>query len=261
VARAAERGAWFFLFAGLLWGPARRARAGAARGAPARLAGPPAAFRRRLVVALRRERRHDLLDHAAVSKHLSYKGCSRSTSRSSARGAEIGRYHVPGQLSEYAQTTDLPSLASLFEFLAKPKRVCRDRLGRRPRAIDQHAKAGPGVPEGGANYYVVDDSNSRFIMLFEPARRRRGRPQPAAPLRGAVAAAPPQHEVHADFEGKLELVGYDLPNELERGRTFKIVMYYKVKAPLTSPYKVFLHFDGSGTRFNGDHVPLGASSR
>jgi hypothetical protein len=59
-----------------------------------------------------------------------------------------------------------------------------------------------------------------------------------------------------DFDGKVELVGYDVPAELDRGRTFKITMYYLVKAPIGGAYKVFIHFDGPGNRFNGDHVPL-----
>jgi hypothetical protein len=62
--------------------------------------------------------------------------------------------------------------------------------------------------------------------------------------------------VHADFEGKVELVGYDLPGTISRGREFTITLYYKVKAPLGSNYKVFVHFDGPGHRINGDHVPL-----
>src|SRR5262249_2067213 len=44
--------------------------------------------------------------------------------------------------------------------------------------------------------------------------------------------------------------------QLHRGQTFKIALYYKVNAPLGGSYKVFLHFDGMGTRFNGDHIPL-----
>jgi hypothetical protein len=63
--------------------------------------------------------------------------------------------------------------------------------------------------------------------------------------------------VEADFEGKVQLLGYDVPTDLSRGQDFKMRLYFKVLQPLGGNYKVFVHFDGPGTRFNGDHVPLG----
>ena len=47
-----------------------------------------------------------------------------------------------------------------------------------------------------------------------------------------------------------------LPAEIDRGHTFKITLYSKVNAPVPGAYKTFVHFDGAGTRFNGDHIPL-----
>jgi hypothetical protein len=62
--------------------------------------------------------------------------------------------------------------------------------------------------------------------------------------------------VEADFEGKVKLLGYDLLDSLSRGQDFKIRLYFQVLQPLNASYKVFIHFDGPGSRFNGDHVPL-----
>ena len=50
----------------------------------------------------------------------------------------------------------------------------------------------------------------------------------------------------------------DVPETVSRvtdGR-FTITLHYHVKDRVPAGYKVFLHFDGCGTRFNGDHVPL-----
>jgi hypothetical protein len=65
--------------------------------------------------------------------------------------------------------------------------------------------------------------------------------------------------VQVDFEGKVELLGYDLPAEVDRSHEIKIRLYFKVNQPLGGSYKVFIHLDGQAARINGDHVPLEGS--
>ncbi len=190
----------------------------------------------------------------SVSQHLSYKGLF--TKYRSLGGSELGQYRVPGHGASYynaGKTVDLSSLPQLFEFLAKPARVFVIVSSEDVAPIDQFAKS---RSEGSANYFVVDDSNAHFLLL---SNRLGTGESDLSPLRRQIVREllhPPQHELHVDFEGKVELVGYDLPDELSRGQSFKITLYYKVIAPLGGAYKVFLHFDGPGTRFNGDHIPL-----
>jgi 4-amino-4-deoxy-L-arabinose transferase-like glycosyltransferase len=195
-----------------------------------------------------------------VSKHLSYKGLFVKYKALVGTGSsEIGKYHVPGQLSDYAQTTELASLPQMFEFFGKRERVFVITAADDLPAIDQYARQKPADPTGhGADYFVIDDSNSKFLMLSNqlggeadknPLRRF------VFPVAGGLPRQP-QHPIRVDFEGKVELVGYDLPDELERGKAFKIAMFYKVNAPVGGSHRVFIHFDGPGTRFNGDHTPL-----
>jgi hypothetical protein len=248
---------WLFLVGGVAWA----ALVGLAFALPPRADSPPSS-------SLPLERR-SLLGGAmavslaytlgltfwvipSVSHHLSYKGLFVKFKSLVGTGqSEIGKYHVPGQLSDYAQTIDLPSLSQVFDFLGKPQRVFVIASADDLAAIDQFSKSRGETP-----YYVVDDSNSRFLMLSNRVGEKEADLNPLRRFILKELARKPQHEVHADFEGKVELLGYDLPAELDRGRNFTITMYYKVNAPLGSAYKVFLHFDGSGTRFNGDHVPL-----
>ena len=196
-----------------------------------------------------------------VSTQFSYKELfSKFHSLVGTGNSEIGKYHVPGQLSQYGKTTELSSLPEMFQFLAKPARVFVIAAADDLPAIDQYAKSKGAEAQNGpsVNYYVIDDSNAKFLMLSNQV----GNEKDLNPLKRFLVRVdqglprPPQHEAHADFEGKVELVGYDLPKEIERGHDFTVTLYYKVKQPLPAAYKVFLHFDGAGTRFNGDHVPL-----
>lgn len=195
-----------------------------------------------------------------VSQHLSMKGLFvKYKSIVGTGSSEIGKYHVPGQLSDYGKTTELTSLPQMFDFLGRPERVFVITGADDLPGIDQYAKQRDKEAAGRpATYFVIDDSNSKFLMLSN----RLGGEQDKNPLRRFVLPVeqglphPPQFAVRADFEGKVELVGYDLPLELERGRPFKITLYYKVNQPIAGGYRIFIHFDGPGSRFNGDHTPL-----
>lgn len=194
-----------------------------------------------------------------VSQHLSYKGLfNKYKSLVGTGNSEIGKYRVPGQLSEYGKTTEIASLPQMFEFLAKRERVFVIAAADELPAIDQYARSHAGEEKVAANYYVVDDTNSKFLMISNQL----GAEKDLNPLRRFVLKADgplpkaPQFAASADFEGKIELLGYDVKPEIDRGAEFTITMYYKVKQAVPAGYKVFIHFDGPGTRFNGDHVPL-----
>ena len=194
-----------------------------------------------------------------ISKHLSYKGLFVKYKSIVGTGeSEIGKYHVPGTLSDYAQTSELSSLPQMFDFFAHPKRVFVITASDDLPAIDQYAKQRAADPAKRVDYYVIDDANSKFLMLSNQL----GGDADKNPLRRFVIPIAqglpkqPDKQINASFEGKVDLVGYDLPQELERGKPFKFTAYYKVNQPVGGAYKIFLHFDGPGTRFNGDHVPL-----
>ncbi len=190
-----------------------------------------------------------------VSKHLSFKNVFAAIQKFGGDNAELGQYRVPSRPWGEKKATDLQSVQQLFDFLGKPARVFVIAGAEELAPIDQWAKSHP-TAEGTPSYYVVDDSNVHYLVL---SNKLGGKEEDRNPLKRFILKSlprPPQHEVHADFEGKVELVGYDLPPDLDRGRKFKITLYYKVNAPIGGAYKIFVHFDGSGTRFNADHVPL-----
>jgi 4-amino-4-deoxy-L-arabinose transferase-like glycosyltransferase len=104
-------------------------------------------------------------------------------------------------------------------------------------------------------YFVVDDSNSHFLILSNhvgPGERDLN------PLRRLLSttAPKPKTPLGVNFDDKLQFLGYDLPAEAQRGEDVMVRLYFKVLAPVGGSYKIFLHFDGPGARVNGDHVPL-----
>jgi hypothetical protein len=188
-----------------------------------------------------------------LSKHLSSKGLFSRYQALGGSDGELGQYRAAGKGIDYyfrGKATDLMTLDQLFSFLGKPRRTFVVMPSEELPAIDQYAKT------HSQPYLVIDDTNSRFLLL---SNRLGPGEQDRNPLRRLVVRElprPPQHVVNANFEDKVELVGYDVPDAIDRGRQFTITLYYKVKAPIGTNYKVFVHFDGPGHRVNGDHVPL-----
>jgi 4-amino-4-deoxy-L-arabinose transferase-like glycosyltransferase len=187
-----------------------------------------------------------------VSKHLSARDLYGKT-RTLDPNAPVGQYHFNATGASYYAGGKTPqtlgTTQELFEFLGKIERVFVMAGSDELPNIDQAAR------QQKATYYVIDDSNSRYLVL---SNRLGPNEKDLNPLKRFISeAAPvPQFKVEADFEGKVKLIGYDLPNELSRGQEFKIRLYFQVEQPVGGNYKVFIHFDGPGSRFNGDHVPL-----
>ncbi len=187
-----------------------------------------------------------------VSKHLSVRDVYGKTTKLDPN-APIGQYRFNASGAAYyhgsqpAQT--LVSLKDVFDFLGKSERVFVMAGSEELPSLDQTSRQDKKA------YFVIDDSNSRFLVL---SNRLGPNEQDVNPLKRFISDQPPkpQHPLEADFEGKVKLLGFDMPDSLSRGQDFKIRLYFQVLQPVAGSYKVFIHFDGPGTRFNGDHVPL-----
>jgi hypothetical protein len=187
-----------------------------------------------------------------LSKHYSQKVLFDRFQKLRRSGEPLAQYRSPAKgLSYYAggDIKDLASMPDLLTYLRGERRsfviVPAEELGQ----LDQAARAA-SVP-----YYVVDDQSSRHLLVsnrLEAGERDRNR------LRELVRQTPPspQHAATAEFDGKIALIGYDLPPQISRGSNFVIKLHFQVKEKPPAGYRIFLHFDGPGTRFNGDHLPL-----
>ena len=168
------------------------------------------------------------------SKHLSSKELY-GKSKQLDPNAPIGQYHFNASGASYysggKQPVQLGSLDDTFKFLGRPEHVFIMAGAEELPALDQYAK------QHAASYVVVDDSSTRYLMLSNKA-----------PAIG--------HPLDINFDGKVQLVGYDVPPSVAPRQDFKLRLYFKVNQPVGGNYKVFVHIDGSGIRINGDHVPL-----
>ena len=189
----------------------------------------------------------------AVSKHVSYRGIY--TKYQKLGGGALGIYGVQQSGSKiYGQSSQqLTSLTEVLTFLHKgdpeTKRAFVIVGSGELAALDLTAR------ERKQSYYVVDDSNSQFLLL---SNQLAAGESDLNPLRRFISEKPPQigHPVSATFEERIELLGYDVPAEVSRGEEIVVRLYFRVLQPPGGSYKVFLHFDGMGARFNGDHLPL-----
>jgi hypothetical protein len=188
----------------------------------------------------------------SLSQHFSQKVLFDRFQKLRHGGEPLAQYRVAGKGVAYytrGEVKEIPSMPALLDYLRDPKRVFvivqAEELGQ----LDQQSRA------AGVGYNVIDDTSSRFLLV---SNRLGAGEQDRNALKTLVRQEPPtpQHRVVADFDGKIGLLGYDLPAEISRGSKFTIKLHFQVKVKPPSGYKVFLHFDGPGTRFNGDHAPL-----
>ena len=69
----------------------------------------------------------------------------------------------------------------------------------------------------------------------------------------------PQYKVNAVFDGKIELLGYDIDGDFTPGKPATFKFYWKSLKEVDKNWKVFVHFESTTKkkRKNFDHVPVG----
>jgi len=208
-----------------------------------------------------------------LSKHFSFKPVLESYARFAKGGEEIGKYKVEGQGAGFYGSqamTEIPSQDKLLEFLRKPARVFALTSADELAALDSAFKVAQ-IP-----YFVVDASSSRFLLLSNqlgssetdenPLKKNVW--MPPAPKEGTAMhegqigeeTQPPwkwRLPASAVFDGKIELLGADMPTSMRRPGKLPVTLYFKVLVRPPPGYKIFIHFDAPGApRLNGDHAPL-----
>ncbi len=73
----------------------------------------------------------------------------------------------------------------------------------------------------------------------------------------------PSHPLDVDLQGQLKAFGWDMVDPEGRvvdsviaGKHYRLRLYYEVTGRITRDWKSFIHIDGHGRRFNGDHDPM-----
>jgi hypothetical protein len=151
------------------------------------------------------------------------------------------RYYADGPLETVKSRDDLVG------FLAAEERVFALAPANELCAIHRTFAGKP--------YYVLDDSNSRFMLLSNQLGGARDR----NPLPGMIMRTQPEGigtEFHATFDDRIELIGYTMPRSVPLRSKFTMTLYFHVKKQVAGAWTIFAHFDYRGQRFQGDHKPI-----
>ncbi|RZV54131.1 MAG: hypothetical protein EX268_07185 [Deltaproteobacteria bacterium] len=194
----------------------------------------------------------------ALSQHFSPKPIYDAYAELSASNREpLAAYKLPSTAARYytsAPVEDVERQVDLFDFLSKG--------GQRFAVIE--AASLPGLNRAyrrktGEHLFVADARSARLLLIA--ARAIDGRANQSFIAAALLDTDPkPQQRVGANFDDRIELLGYDLelPDEdsVGAGQRFAVTWYWRAIGEAPSEYKVFVHVDGFGLRLNGDHVPV-----
>jgi hypothetical protein len=192
-----------------------------------------------------------------LSAHFSPRDVYETYNALAGKGEPLIEYRVGGRAAAYyarGDVQEVDSLAALLRKLESPKPVWAvipsDELASIDRMFRRKAKR---------HLFGADLRSGRVMLVAN--QKVKGR-KDENPLTSAVTntAPKPQHRVHASFEGKIELIGYDLDlphgDHVAAGESFGLTWYFRVVRAVPGDYKMFVHIDGEGQRIHGDHVPV-----
>lgn len=188
-----------------------------------------------------------------LSLHLSNKALFETFHTCKAGNEKLAQYQVSGRGAAYynnGKITQIGNQRELFKLLRAPERAFVLLPAKNLASIDQATR------QAKISYHVLDDRNSQFLIVSN--KLGNGCERDRNPLRKYVlpTAPSPKHKITANFENKVELLGYDVPEKVRLGTKFKISLYFKVLSRMPAGYKIFIHFDQPAHRFHGDHEPL-----
>ena len=189
-----------------------------------------------------------------LSLHLSNKALFGTFHKCKSGGEMLAQYQVPGRGAAYyndGQVEDVGDQNKLFELLKRDKRIFILVPSHQMAPIDKAARQ-QNIP-----YFVLDDRSSQYLILSNKLEGKCAVDH--NPLRRLVLAKEPKikYKIKANFDNKVELLGYEVDDPVTRGGKFTLKLFFKVLGQMPSGYKIFIHFDQPASRFHGDHVPLG----
>lgn len=190
--------------------------------------------------------------HPALSRNLSSKHIFEVYRERRAAGDVLGIMGSMGNAPRYYADTDYETLGSredLIGFLRRPGRVFA--MAPATELCSIHRARTQGLA-----FFVIDDTNARTLVLSNKLERGA---TDHNPLATAIVGTPPagaQPTPLATYDEQIELVGVRMPEAVARASEFEMTLLYRVKAPVSAAWQVFVHIDKGALRFNGDHWPI-----
>lgn len=199
-----------------------------------------------------------------LSQHFSPREIYDTYAALAQEGETLGEYRVSGRAAHFYTDDPIEELVdenAAIEFLLRPTRVWLAFRADDLSAVDRAYRRRTATPDHPGRHLFVADARSARVLLAtnQPIEGRADENYLVGAILDAVPATM-QHEVHCNFDRRVELVGYDLesprPDTAGPGQQFTITWYWRSIAPVPAGYQIFLHIDGYGQRLNGDHEPV-----
>jgi len=198
---------------------------------------------------------------ARLGEHLSPRRALARYERLAGRGESLGLLGVRPQITQYysKQRPEVlldPDEAAdwlLYEKVKTRWMIAKgDQLPRLNAAYRERCRCLQNIP-------VIDGRSSDILLISN--HRILGVPS-ENPLDDILldSVPQPQQKLSADFGGQVEVLGWELVkengvaiSELTVGRRYELRLFYRVLGRPTMDWETFVHIDGFGRRYNGDH--------
>jgi hypothetical protein len=193
-----------------------------------------------------------------LSAHLSPRVVFDTFNKLAKRGEPLAQHRVEGRAAAYyanGEVRDITPQHELVAFLAQG--------GRRWAAFPSEALAEIDLAfrrKTGRHLYIPTLDNAKVMLAASVPVA--GTPDQNPLTRFVKREVPPmQVPLQANFDGKVELLGYNLEfpqggTSVGPGQTFHISWIWRAKQSDLGAYQVFLHVDSNDQRINGDHDPV-----
>jgi hypothetical protein len=200
--------------------------------------------------------------YPALANQLSPKDIFESYKQTHKGREPLALFGVGGRTAAYyagGQPLILKDTQGAYDWLSGGEPGSRRFLAVRAEELPRLNRAYRERTQTSENLPVLDARSSQIVLvassLLDSERNQN-------PLSHIVLPTPPkpQHKLSANFEDKLEVIGFDLQDSnghnvdfVAPGRKYHFRTYFKVLAPLTTEWDMFIHIDGQHRRHNGDH--------
>ncbi|HLV19710.1 MAG TPA: glycosyltransferase family 39 protein [Polyangiaceae bacterium] len=201
--------------------------------------------------------------YPALASQISPKRIFEAYRRFAAGGERLALLGVAGSAASYYTGGEAPAFddaKAAFEWLMHPE----ERRWLAARASDLPALNAlyRETSRPRANIPVLDAGSSEILLM---SNRLEAGEQNRNPLSRLVVGDPPEPDrpLDAKLGEQLRALGWEVRTPqgevvdgVQPGRPYEFVIYWEVLASISGSWDTFIHIDGFGRRFNGDHTTL-----
>jgi hypothetical protein len=200
--------------------------------------------------------------YPALANQLSPKEIFESYQKVRKEGEPLALFGVGGRTAAYyagGQPTILHDTNSAYDWLEGGEKGTRRFLAARAEELPRLNKVFRERYTYRENLPVLDARSSQIILIASSLAEGEKNQNPLSKI---VLPGPPkpQHHVEANFEDKLQLLGFDITDgngkiveTVVPGKKYHQRTYFKVLTHQAQEWEMFIHIDGFHRRHNGDH--------